>query len=141
MRAWPRPSMACVLALCIAGAAQAQPRPRELGRVEFETSCANCHGMAGKGNGPLAAYLTRAPTDLTTLARRNGGLFPVQRVIEIIDGRTAAEIGPHGPRDMPVWGTVYRGQVPGAGDAELAPEWTARVKLAALADYLARLQQ
>ena len=128
-------STAGVLALAV----QAQPMA-DPGRLEFETSCSGCHGVGAKGDGPVARYLTRAPSDLTTLSRRNGGVFPSQRIYETIDGRTSTEIGPHGSRDMPIWGRVYRSlsMEPGAGEA--SPGTTARSRMAALMDYLVRIQ-
>ncbi len=42
--------------------------------------CANCHGEDGKGQGTDAAGLSVAPTDLTTIAQRNGGKFESARV-------------------------------------------------------------
>jgi hypothetical protein len=81
------------------------------------------------------------PSDLTTLARRNGGVFPYQRLYETIDGRTGVDIGPHGNREMPIWGRVYRSMAlePGAGEA--SPGATARTRMAALMDYLGRIQE
>ncbi|MFO1330468.1 MAG: hypothetical protein U1F56_24195 [Rubrivivax sp.] len=128
-------AMTGVLAL----AAHAQPLA-DAGRLEFETSCSGCHGLGARGDGPVARYLTRAPSDLTTLSRRNGGVFPSQRIYETIDGRTSIEIGPHGSREMPIWGRVYRSLAmePGAGEA--SPGITARGRMAALMDYLVRIQ-
>lgn len=50
--------------------------PTDFGKTEFESSCASCHGIRGKGNGPLVPLLTRRPTDLTLLAKNNQGVFP-----------------------------------------------------------------
>jgi mono/diheme cytochrome c family protein len=130
-------ALACLLTATAAGA---QARLRDIGRTEFETSCAGCHGASAKGDGPLKAWLLKAPSDLTLLAQRNGGVFPFQQVREVIDGRTPTEIGPHGSREMPIWGSVYRGQAITPGEGELSPEWTATLKLMALTDYLARIQ-
>src|ERR1700674_202975 len=41
------------------------------GKNMFLNYCASCHGVDGKGNGPAAAALKPAPTDLTTLAKAN----------------------------------------------------------------------
>lgn len=77
------------------------------GRVEYQRSCAVCHGEQGNGNGPMAELLriTR-PADLTQIRQRNGGQFPFWRIYRVIDGRE--EITGHGPRDMPIWGAQYR---------------------------------
>ena len=77
------------------------------GRDSFDGYCASCHGTAGKGDGPLAASLTRAPTDLTTLARRNGGTYPRAAVSAAIEG-TGRAMPAHGATDMPIWGAVFR---------------------------------
>lgn len=115
----------------------------DLGKREYATSCAGCHGATAKGDGPLAKHLVKAPTDLTTLARRNTqnpGVYPALRVLETIDGRTSPEIGPHGSREMPIWGTVYRSQAMEPGAGELSPGWYARGRLIALMEYIARIQ-
>lgn len=46
--------------------------------------------------------------DLTALAKNNNGVFPFDRVYQIIDGRR--EVLAHGPRDMPVWGRNFNMQ-------------------------------
>ena len=88
---------------CASSAADSQEAAT--GADEFRFSCASCHGLDGKGSGPVASVLTRKPTDLTTLARQNRGEFPKARVHEIIDGRVAFYA--HGDRTMPVWGIRY----------------------------------
>ena len=77
-----------------------------LGEFEYRNSCAQCHGLAGKGDGPVASSLTMAPTDLTVLQRNNGGVFPVTKAYSIIEG--SADVRVHGTRDMPVWGSRFR---------------------------------
>ena len=116
----------------------AQPRV-DFGKSEYDSSCASCHGVDGKGNGPVSPYLIRQPPDLTTLSRRHGGAFPNQMVWEMIDGRASAQIGPHGSREMPIWGMQYRLQAAQAGYAHM-PEWYVRGRILALLDYIARLQ-
>jgi mono/diheme cytochrome c family protein len=119
----------------------AQPRP-DLGRFEFVNSCAACHGIGAKGDGPMARQLTRAPSDLTALAKRNGGVFPSGRVFDTIDGRASLEILYHGTRDMPVWGNAFIARANMPGDAAMIdPEWYARARVTALADYLWRIQE
>ena len=76
-----------------------------IGEREFKSYCGGCHGLDGKGNGPLVEFLTVKPKSLTTLAEENQGVFPFRRVYEVIDG--TYQIGAHGTRDMPVWGERY----------------------------------
>jgi len=68
--------------------------------------CASCHGEDGKGNGAMAAWLKVPPADLTRIAARNGGKFPLERVDRIISGQEALPSG-HGTRAMPIWGPVF----------------------------------
>ncbi|HEY5504592.1 MAG TPA: cytochrome c, partial [Sedimentisphaerales bacterium] len=46
----------------------------DAGRSEYQSSCAVCHGIDGKGNGPAAEELKRRPIDLTVLAKKNNGV-------------------------------------------------------------------
>lgn len=39
------------------------------GKQMFEAYCASCHGMGGKGGGPVASALKVPPADLTVLSR------------------------------------------------------------------------
>jgi len=57
------------------------------GEAEYLNSCAVCHGVEGKGDGPLSDLLVKRPADLTSISKRNGGRFPYARVIAVIDGR------------------------------------------------------
>ena len=106
-----------------------------LGRADYRDNCASCHGVSGKGDGVLVRHLVKAPSDLTLLSRGNGGVFPTQRVWETIDGSTSTDIGPHGSREMPVWGSVFRAEDP------RAPEGYARSHMAFVLDYLTRIQE
>ena len=77
-----------------------------LGGIEFERSCAICHGFDGKGKGVMSESLTKKPTDLTRLTKNNNGHFPFSNVYRTIDG--SPSVGVHGSREMPVWGDRYR---------------------------------
>jgi len=72
----------------------------------FKAYCAVCHGKDGKGGGPMAKSLKVAPPDLTRIAERNGGPFPMERVQKIISGEQPAPAG-HGTTQMPVWGPIF----------------------------------
>jgi len=112
----------------------------DLGKMQYDASCAVCHGSAGKGDGPLKSQLVSRVTDLTVLARHNGGVFPFDRVHQIIDGRR--EVKSHGPREMPVWGRAFSTQTSiyfenyPAYDAES----NARSRVLSLIEYVYRLQ-
>jgi len=80
----------------------------------FRTHCASCHGENATGAGPISAQLRSTVPDLTTFSARNGGMFPVERVRQMIEGRGPAA---HGDRSMPVWGDVFRRQNAGADPA------------------------
>ncbi|HEU4414093.1 MAG TPA: c-type cytochrome [Candidatus Angelobacter sp.] len=71
----------------------------------YHAYCASCHGNDGTGNGPVAPALNAKIPDLTTIAQRNGGVFPVARVKKIIVGDEA--VLAHGSRDMPIWGPIF----------------------------------
>jgi len=92
----------------------------------------------------MRSHLVTQPSDLTTLTKRSGGAFPSQLLWLTIDGRTEKQIGPHGSREMPVWGSEYRQEVLRAAGPEGAmhaqPEWYVRGRIVALIDYLARIQ-
>lgn len=83
----------------------ASAQQANIGQREFEANCAVCHGISGKGDGPLSGYLTQKVADLTVLAKKNNGVFPFNEVYETIDGRRAVK--GHGTRDMPAWGDEY----------------------------------
>ena len=71
----------------------------------FKTYCVSCHGMAAKGDGPLADALRFRPADLTQIAKRNDGKFESEKVHRRIDGRESVK--GHGGPDMPVWGDAF----------------------------------
>jgi hypothetical protein len=50
------------------------------------------------------------PPDLTRIAARNNGVFPAERVRQIILGKGPAA---HGERNMPVWGDVFARKIAG----------------------------
>jgi len=86
-----------------------QAQAVDIGKSEYTNNCAVCHGVSGKGNGPMAVILTIPPTDLTTIAKRNGGVFPFARVYQVIDGSIDATqmVKAHGTREMPIWGKEF----------------------------------
>ena len=96
-----------LLTLCLNSYAEdLSKRDITYGGVEFERSCAICHGFDGKGKGVMSDSLTKKPSDLTVLSKNNNGYFPFTDVYRIIEG--SPNVGVHGSRDMPVWGDRYR---------------------------------
>ena len=127
--------VACAMGL-MAATVVAQPKV-DLGKREFESKCAVCHGSDGKGNGPYAEQLKRALPDLTTLAQRNGGVFPVSRTFDNIEGAGKG----HGTRGMPVWGLDYSIQATEAlPDLPYNQAVYVRTRIMALLEYLNQLQ-
>lgn len=131
-----------VLTLCgaLGTAAQAQSMADDVGEFEYMNSCASCHGMSGKGDGPLADLLNTAPPDLTQLQKNNGGVFPVSAAFEMIEG--VGDVAAHGSRQMPAWGMRYSER------AESGPDFSPgevtnypRARILALIEYLSRIQE
>ena len=113
-----------------------------LGRVDFRENCASCHGAMGKGDGPVQSFLVKPPSDLTTIARRNGGKFPEELMWEVIDGRWSGDAGPHGSREMPVWGNEFKARaMTQPGDSARTAEWSARNRIVSLLKYLETIQR
>jgi mono/diheme cytochrome c family protein len=99
----------------------------------YQFYCSGCHGSTAQGGTPRSVQHP-PPPDLTILSRRNGGVFPRERVRETITFGPTATVGrAHGSADMPVWGTVFRGLDP--SDA------MAQVRIENLVQYLASIQQ
>ena len=86
-----------------------QDIPAMLGKVEYLSSCASCHGADGRGDGPVASQLTTPPANLQMISKNRGGVFPSADIYKIIDGRET--IRAHGTSDMPVWGSAYSAAV------------------------------
>jgi len=103
------------------------------GSYLYKTYCATCHGKDAKGDGPLASSLRFAPSDLTLIAKRNGGAFPSEQVFRIVDGRKPVK--GHGGPDMPVWGDAFKGSVDGFTEEKV------KEKIDALVDFLKSIQE
>lgn len=144
----------CTKWLMVAGLAagvvgEAQAEEFDIGKSEFQSSCASCHGADGKGKGPVSDQLKIPPSDLTMLAKNNNGVFPTYAAYKIIEG--SKTVPAHGTREMPIWGERFNPIVslphnvdPSywkmAGAAQ-SPEVVVRTRILAVIDYLSRIQQ
>jgi mono/diheme cytochrome c family protein len=106
------------------------------GHDEFLRACASCHGVGGRGDGPVAAALRPPPPDLTSLAARAGGRFPRERVIAVLSGDVA--LSAHGSRRMPVWSARF---APSDFAATAAASIYARRWIEALASHVGSIQR
>lgn len=112
--------------------------PEVLGKQDYLKNCAGCHGADGKGKGPDLYFMPGSvkPSDLTVLAKKNGGVFPFQQTEDAIDGLKG--IPSHKRFDMPFWGVTMQEQ-----GKEFTPESDARVKarIDELVRYMQSIQQ
>ncbi len=74
------------------------------GKQMYAGYCAPCHGVDGRGQGPVASALKTPPPDLTVLSRNNHGKYPDAHVATVL--QNGANIPSHGTADMPVWGPI-----------------------------------
>lgn len=119
--------------LLVPGITGKKPPPAgPTGRDIYLDRCGACHGEDGQGNGPAVGSLKIAPSDLTLLAQRNGGVFPIERVKNIVGDWV--DINAHGSREMPIWGSLFHPKSP--ADQQAADE-----QFKKLVDYLASIQR
>ncbi len=101
------------------------------GSEMYQSYCASCHGAKGLGDGPVAPYLKVAIPDLTTLSKQNQGVYPAQRVAQVIRGEVGVKT--HGVREMAVWGPVFL-------SLNNSQEPVVRMRVANLTTYIETLQ-
>ena len=123
-----------LVTICAIAGCTSTPTRHPSGAETFETHCASCHGARGEGDGPVAATLRAPVPNLRTLAARNGGQFPAERISSYIDGR--AMPAAHGGRTMPVWGDIF-----GATDQLFRGAESSGERIEAVISYLRELQE
>jgi len=96
----------------------------------FTQHCAVCHGKDLKGVRPVPPPY-RVPPDLTTLARRHGGVFPGAYVEAVL--RNGVAMPAHGPAQMPAWGTDFR-EMEGLDASQV------KLRIATLTNYIKSCQ-
>jgi mono/diheme cytochrome c family protein len=122
----------CGAALFLIACAANFPAPT--GAETYMVHCASCHGPRGQGDGPVSDAMRASLPNLTTLALRNGGEFPADRVASYIDGRSLPAA--HGSRTMPVWGSTFDATARMVVDAQ-----SAGPRVATLVEHLRTLQR
>lgn len=134
--------LTCLFVSAVASGNAVHAQEMTLGEFEYRNSCVACHGISGKGDGPVTDFLSGATVpDLTVLQSNNGGVFPVTAVYDTINGVEVASA--HGTRDMPIWGNRFSERVADAGDPHLSgsdAQGYATTRILALIEYLASIQ-
>lgn len=133
-----RATRAVTVLTAVFGLAACMPPPEVTGRALYSEFCVSCHGAEGRGDGPRAAALDRAPADLTGISARNGGVFPMASVLSTIDGYTRAR---ENNLTMPEFGVMLEDGplvMIDTGDGILTPT---PERLVALAEYLRSIQE
>ncbi len=125
-----------VAALMVVACTPVPPEPS--GQSIYQDFCQACHGTSGKGDGPTAKLLPKRPADLTRIAARSGGRFPLVKVMSTIDGYT--RLKDHSSI-MPEMGPVLEGGGTVMIDTGDGLETPVPERLLAIADYLRGLQR
>ena len=121
----------------------------EQGKHLYLKYCASCHGENGTGNGPVGLMLTPKASDLTKIAKQNGGKFPFYEVMETINGRSPAGQQEnaslpglpkaHGAAGMPVWGEIFsRDELSKGTSLDLQLRATGKIMM--ITEYLQSIQ-
>lgn len=111
----------------------------DVGKQEYATHCAVCHGVSGKGDGVYADLLKSGTVvpNLTELSKKNDRVFPYMRVYQTIDGTQDAKA--HGTKEMPIWGNRYRIEA-GQGFYDAYSDAYVHARILALTEYIYRIQ-
>ena len=136
MKTWTLAIAAVALVLVIPKLVSAEAKL--VGANEYRESCLNCHGVGGRGDGPMAQFLTVKPADLTQIKKNNDGLFPVIALHQIIDGTTL--VPTHGERVMPIWGIQFL-EKDGGKYKGLVGEEAVQLRILELIHYIQSIQE
>ena len=103
------------------------------GKQMYVNYCAPCHGVDGRGQGPVAAALKKQPADLALMSKNNGGKFPSTHIMSVLE---FGAVNPsHGSAEMPVWGPML-----GNMDTTGAEPNVRALRISNLSRYLQTLQ-
>lgn len=126
-----------MLPLLIAGCVEQElDVSAEAGAMLFQENCAACHGTDARGMGDFGVELFTIPPDLTQLSVNNGGVFPRDYVLGVIDG---FDRGTHFSSAMPEFGAGDLGPTVIVEENGLGTPVPAR--LLALAEWLETVQE
>jgi mono/diheme cytochrome c family protein len=101
------------------------------GKQMYGSYCAPCHGISGKGNGPVGVTLKTPPADLTVLSRNHGGKYPSGHVASVLE--LGVTVPSHGSAAMPVWGPIL-------GKMDQANSEQTALRISNLSHYLETMQ-
>ena len=106
------------------------------GQSLYIENCASCHGVTGRGDGPAATRLSTPPADLTQIAARRDGIWPILEVMSIIDGYSRRTL----KRDeMPIFDDFLEGDMIDV-DTGNGIKTPMQANLIEMVDYLETLQ-
>lgn len=124
-----------ILGLSACTLADVQKEP-PTGAKLFSDNCTACHGKDATGSGWVGAGLKHKPADLTQLSAGNDGVFPMQHVLNVIDG---FHRNPKFETAMPEFGSFFSGPMDQVElDGVMTP---VPVPLLRVAQYLRSLQK
>jgi mono/diheme cytochrome c family protein len=101
------------------------------GKDMYMVYCAGCHGEDGRGKGQSARYCTVPPADLTQLARNNHGIYPTERICDVLRHGTGKPA--KNQVYMPIWEPLLKSM-----NAEPATVTEERIRN--LSEYVKTLQ-
>ncbi|MDJ0638652.1 MAG: c-type cytochrome [Paracoccaceae bacterium] len=135
-----KPLMITAIGLALTVPAVASAQDVTIGAALFNQYCSTCHGADARGEGPLTEIMLEKPSDLRKLAAENPaepGVFPMLRVIHVIDGRTGLRA--HGG-SMPTYGQLFMAETEDEME-EMGAILETRGRVLSLARYLEDIQE
>ncbi len=125
------PLLAVLVGVAATARAQTITLPID-GAKLFSQYCSSCHGTKATGDGPTSYAMKKKVPDLTLIAKRNGGVFPLDKVQAEISGEKATGLS-HGTREMPLWGPIF--------SLDLSDRDYSKLRLYNVAKYLEVIQK
>ncbi len=135
-----KPLMITAIGLALTVPAMSSAEDVTIGAALFNQYCSTCHGADARGEGPLTEIMLEKPSDLRKLAAENPaepGVFPMLRVIHVIDGRTGLRA--HGG-SMPTYGQLFMAETEDEME-EMGAILETRGRVLSLARYLEDIQE